>query len=110
MRKIKNSVFMLLALLPLASYLLSIFRGGSVSEFVTTVETAFGTYGGFFEPIITPLLTEFVSLSDSAGVAFFSWIIGYYITLLFVYIVFSLFTFLITIFLDKIDSMKGGRR
>lgn len=97
MRKIKNNVFLLLALLPLLSYLLCIFRGGSVPEFVSTVQTAFGDFGAFFKPIITPMLTNYVALSDSAGVSFFCWLVGYYITLLFVYIVFSLFTFLITI-------------
>lgn len=81
-----------------------------VPEFVSTVQTAFGDFGAFFKPIITPMLTNYVALSDSAGVSFFCWLVGYYITLLFVYIVFSLFTFLITMFLDKIDSMKGGRR
>ena len=110
MRKIKNNVFMLLALLPLVSYLLCVFRGGSVPEFVTTVQTAFGDFGAFFKPIITPLLTNYVALSNNAGVAFFCWLIGYYITLLLVYLVFSLFTFLITMFMDKIDSIKGGRR
>ena len=109
MRKIKNSVFMLLALLPLVAYLLCVFRGGSVPDFVATVQAAFGKFGMFFEPIITPLLSNFVSLSDSAGITFFSWLIGYYISLLFVYVVFSLFSFLITMFLDKIDSIKGGR-
>lgn len=110
MRKIKNNVFLLLALLPLLSYLLCIFRGGSVPEFVSTVQTAFGDFGAFFKPIITPMLTNYVALSDNAGVAFFCWLIGYYITLLLVYLVFSLFTFLITMFMDKIDSIKGGRR
>ena len=94
MRKIKNNVFMVLALLPLVSYLFCVFRGGSVPEFVTTVQTAFGDFGAFFKPIITPLLTNYVALSDNAGVTFFCWLIGYYITLLLVYLVFSLFTFL----------------
>lgn len=110
MRKIKNNVFLVLVLLPLVSYLLCIFRGGSVPEFVSTVQTAFGDFGAFFKPIITPLLTNLVKLSDSVGVSFFSWLIGYYITLLLVYLVFSLFTFLITMFMDKVDSIKGGRR
>lgn len=110
MRKIKNNVFLLLALLPLISYLFCVFRGGSVPEFLTTVQTAFGNFGMFFKPIITPLLTNYVALSDNAGVTFFCWLIGYYITLLLVYLVFSLFTFLITMFMDKIDSIKGGRR
>ena len=110
MRKIKNNVFLVLALLPLVSYLLCIFRGGSVPEFVNTVQTAFGDFGAFFKPIIAPLLMNLVNLSDSAGVSFFSWLIGYYITLLLVYLVFSLFTFLITMFMDKVDSIKGGRR
>lgn len=110
MRKIKNNVFMVLALLPLVSYLLCIFRGGSVPEFVSTVQTCIRRFRRVLQAIITPMLTNYVTLSDSAGVLFFCWLVGYYITLLFVYIVFSLFTFLITMFLDKIDSMKGGRR
>lgn len=77
MRKIKNNVFMVLALLPLVSYLLCVFRGGSVPEFVTTVQTAFGDFGSFFKPIITPLLTNYVALSDNVGVTFFCWLISW---------------------------------
>ncbi len=109
MRKIRNNVFMILAVLPLLTYLLLVFRDGTAPAFLGTVTDAFGHFGNFFTPIITPLLTNFVALADPAGVATFAWIIGYYITLLFVYLVFSLFTFLITMFMDKVDSIKGGK-
>ena len=110
MRKIKNNIFLALALLPLVAYALSIYRTGTVGQFVPMVTFALGDFGMFFVDIITPLLSEFVSLADSPGIQFFAWIIGYYVTLIFVYLVFSLFTFLVTLFMDKIDSMKGGRR
>lgn len=110
MRRIKHTVFMILALLPLAAYLFGVFRSGTVSDFLSTVQTAFGDYGEFFEPMITPLLTDFVALADTTGVAVFGWLIGYYITLILVYLVFSLFTFLITIFMDKVDKIGGNRR
>ncbi len=109
MRKIKNNVFLLLALLPLATYLFVVFRSGTAPDVLVTLENAFGSFGAFFEPIITPLFTEFVEITDSAGVALLSWCIGYYIALLFAYLVFSLFTFLITMFMDKVDHIRGGR-
>lgn len=110
MRRIKHTVFLILALLPLAAYLFAVFRSGTVPGFLTTVETAFGDFGGFFEPLITPLLSELVELTDTTGVAVFAWIIGYYVVLILVYLVFSLFTFLITIFMDKVDRIGGNRR
>lgn len=108
MRKIKNTVFMLLAVLPLAAYLFAVFRSGTTPDFLGTVTAAFGDYGAFFEPIISPMLANFVSLASSEGIALFAWLIGYYVSLLLVYLIFSLFTFLITMFMDKIDSIKGG--
>ena len=109
MRKIKNKIMLILAALPFLTYLLVVFRSGEAPEFLLTLEATFGHFGMFFEPLITPLLTEFVALTDTVGVAIFAWFIGYYVTLILVYLVFSLFTFLITIFMDKIDAIKGGR-
>ena len=67
MRRIKHTVFLILALLPLAAYLFAVFRSGTVPGFLTTVETAFGDFGGFFEPLITPLLSELVELTGYDG-------------------------------------------
>ncbi len=110
MRKIKNNVFMVLALLPLLTFLLMIFRNGTSPNFLQVLTDTFGDFGMFFRPILTPVLTDFVQLTDEAGVALFTWLIGYYITLLFVYIIYNLFTLLITICMDKIDNIKGGFR
>jgi hypothetical protein len=108
---------MVLALLPLIIFILSVWGTARNSEdpmscFSTAYDvwTAyFGSFDSFFEPILTSFLTSFVPLTDSLGVLVFSWLLGYYISLLLVYVVFSLFTFLVTMFLDKIDSMKGGK-
>ncbi len=108
MRKIKSNIFFILAALPLLTYVIALCKLGEI-DFLTTATNAFGSYGEFFTPLITPLLTKFVPLADSAGVAVFAWLIGYYVTLLMVYLVFSLFTFLITLFMNKVDSMKGGK-
>ena len=108
MRKIKNNVMLILALLPLSAYLFSVFRLGEVTNFLEVVQAAFGDFGAFFEPILTPLLTEFVSITDAAGVELVSWIIGYYVTFLLAYILYELFTFVITFFMNKIDNIKGG--
>ena len=108
MRKIKNNVMLIIAILPLGAFLLAVFRTGNVPNFLTVVQSAFGDFGAFFEPLLIPLFTEFVAITDSAGVALLSWIIGYYVALLFAYIVFTLFTCLITLVMDKIDKI-GGR-
>lgn len=108
MRKLKNKIMLVIAILPLGAFLLAVFRTGNVPNFLTLVQTAFGDFGAFFEPLIAPLLMEFVAITDSAGVALLSWVIGYYVALLFAYIVFTLFTCLITIVMDKIDKI-GGR-
>ena len=85
------------------------FRTGEVPSFVSSVETVFGSYGSFFTSIITPLFTSVgVVLCDSSALSFMSWLIGYYVCLILLYLVFSLFTFLITMFMDKIDSIKGN--
>ena len=108
MRRLKNKVMLVLAVLPLLTYALVVFRSGVAPEFVTLMQETFGAFGAFFEPLFTPLLTEYVNLTSVEGVAFFSWIVGYYISLLFVYLIWSLFTFLITLFMDKIDKIGGN--
>ena len=108
MRKIKNNVMLIIAILPLGAFLLAVFRSGNVPNFLTLVQTAFGDFGAFFEPLLMPLFTKFVALTDGAGVALMSWIIGYYVALILAYIVFTLFTCLITLVMDKIDKI-GGR-
>ena len=109
MRKIKSNTMLLFALLPVLTFLLVIYRSGEAPEFLSTLESTFGHFGMFFEPLLTPLLMEFVPLTDTVGVSICAWIIGYYVTLILVYLVFSLFTFLITIFMDKVDKIKGGK-
>ncbi len=109
MRKIKRAVFTFLALFPLLVYLLALVRTGDVTSFTGMMATVLGSFGEFFSPLIEPLLTSFVPLADPTGVSVFVWLIGYYVTLLLVWIVFSLFTFLITLFTDKVESMRGGR-
>ena len=98
---------MVLALLPFLVYLLMVFRTGELPSFVPAVTDVLGKFGGFFTPILTSLLSDLVDLSDASGIVFFSWLVGYYVVLLLVYLVFGLFTFLITMFMDKVDSIKG---
>ena len=107
MRKIRNNVMLIIALLPLLAYLFAVFRSGTVPNFLEVCQSSFGDFGAFFLPLLTPLFTSFVPLTDVAGVALLSWIIGYYIALLFTYIVFTLFTCLITLVMDKIDKLRG---
>lgn len=109
MRKLKNSVMLILALLPLITYCLSVYQTGNIISFVDAMELAFGEFGIFFVDIITPLLTSFVPLTNTAGVELFAWLIGYYVVLLFVTIVFNLFTFLVTMVMDQIDKIKGNK-
>ena len=99
---------LIIALLPLAAFLLAVSRSGTVPNFLEVMTSAFGNFGAFFEPILQPLFINFVALSDGAGVALLSWLIGYYVALLFAYLVFSMFTFLITLIMDKFDKI-GGR-
>ncbi len=113
MRKIKNNVFMLFAVLPIAVFFTILGREmyyGNVVTFLEAVQPVLGDFGAFFEPIIRPLFMDFVALSDEIGVANFAWVLGYYVTLLFINVLWSLFTFLITIFMDKVDRIKGVRR
>lgn len=109
MRRIRTKIFFCLAVLPLLVYVLTVFRSGTAGNFVLIMTTAFGGFGAFFVDLISPILLDLVPLSSEAAVQTFSWMIGYYVSLLLVYLIFSLFTFLITIFMDKIDSIKGGR-
>lgn len=109
MRKIKNTVFLLLALMPILTYLLVVFRTGDATSFATVVQAAFGQYGGFFSDILSTMFSEGLNMADSAGVITFVWLIGYYISLILVYLVFSLFTFLLTVFSDRIDRIRGGK-
>lgn len=108
MRKIKNNVMMLIAVLPIVAYLLSIFKTGTFPNFYDTVVNTFGDFGSFFYPIITPLLQGFVEIADSNGISLLGWFIGYYVALLFTLLLFELFTFVITFFMNKIDNIKGG--
>lgn len=108
MRRLKNKILLVLAVFPLLIYALSVFRTGELISFYDAVTPVLGDYGAFFEPAVTALLTNFVELANAAGVQLICWLIGYYTILLFAYILYSLFTFLITFFMDKIDKMKGN--
>ena len=108
MRKIRNNVMLIIALLPFLTYLFVVFRAGSAENFLEICRYAFGDFGAFFLPLLTPLFTSFVALTDGAGVELLSWIVGYYVALLFTYIVFTLSTCLITLVMDKIDKIRGN--
>lgn len=108
MRKIKNSVLLLFALLPFLVYLFYLIRTGEAPSVHTFLVSVLGDYSMFFFPKIV-FFRDSISLVDTAGAKIFSWFMGYYIFLIVMYVVFSMFTFLITMFLDKIDRIKGGR-
>lgn len=108
MRKIKNSVLLLFALLPFLVYLLYVIRTGETPSVHTFLVSVFGDYSMFFFPKLV-FFRDSIQLVDTVGARIFAWFMGYYIFLIVMYVVFSMFTFLITMFLDKIDRIKGGR-
>lgn len=93
--------------MPPLAYLLVVFRSGEAPELLPTLQTVFGDFGAFFEPILTEFFNGFVNLADAAAISLIAWLFGYYVVLILVFVLFSLFTFLVTFFTDKIDRMRG---